>query len=268
MRQSRHNQHITAFCVLDANRIMIATTPPDIRAIRLSILDFTSHYEEPTHLLLPEFSDRVSWYSAAIGSNCQRSATSPGRLTLPFHASQTDRIFVIEFSINFEDENLQRTLILPSWCLERALVQSTSIPYLHTDVPWEEWGPRNTRLMTERPSTSEGQTADSSATGMRYVTIENGFAVVNDFNRFALRHTSDSELMENPLVKIVSGSSIADLPFFKRPITTSVPYRRIVTSLPVSATQRVGVAEDYLVVIEVWFRCWFCGYPLIYCEWF
>ncbi len=124
---------------------------------------------------------------------------------------------------------------------------------LDLTIPWREWGPQNTRSFPDRPIEARGDTSYPHTFGMRYMAVEEGFAIWYDFNPYPgrLAASTQQENAGDPYVDVIVDAVTHETPLFTESITTWVPYRRIATMLPLSEGQLLGLDEDWIVLSSV-----------------
>lgn len=240
------------FSYVDETHIAVASSSTGSHPPRISVIPFES-VGDPTsfqsiHFLLPPFSEDVE--NIFIDFFCYpEPGWVPHQTRGPpfFYTNREDRIIMVDIHSLMDGESEWSRLAVSSWKLLSYVRQFEGGP---TDVviPWSEWGPTSTRYVHVADRQS-----DNICFGTRYITNEGGRAVIYDFNR----HTVNRALSLGDQVNDVENSpcvvrdvSILSSPVFLGAVTTSLPYRKVLTSIQVSEIESVGLDEDWIIVID------------------
>lgn len=140
-------------------------------------------------------------------------------------------------------------------------------PDLATSLAWDEWGPRGSRLLETDCQLVADLQVDILVYGTRFIAPvlegepededdDPGVAlVVYDFNRLAAKKakTVDSEGAEpggDTIMNVFDGPTVSSLSMFQHPVTTWLPYRRVLLPLGFDP-EGLLIGEDGLVIIRV-----------------
>lgn len=135
-------------------------------------------------------------------------------------------------------------------------------------LAWGLWGPLGSRLLEPDCRLFADWEFDIRVYGTRYVTpIRNRdgevFLAVHDFNQRAARKAASTVEETSPEggMEVLHKPSTSSLKMFKRPVTTQLPYRRVLLPLPVDARlDGLLVTEDALLPFVVSY----IGIPLVH----
>ena len=153
--------------------------------------------------MFPPFVEGVTSPSMRIDASPERHSSKPLLFgSLPFRASRTDRLFLVEMNATIENTRHECVFVIPSWTLISELDRLSKSGDQRDMIPWDEWGPHCTRMLQlDLDSQVDHDFRSFTMFGTRCITVENGFATFYDFNRFAIRRamhsTSESSTVDH-----------------------------------------------------------------------
>ncbi|KAJ3488143.1 hypothetical protein NLI96_g3054 [Meripilus lineatus] len=256
---------VEAVSFLDTDHLLLVCSSGDPYVARLCVMEIpantTMKKPRTVSLLFPAFTPEMLNWGALIHSNPMQTGdfTKQAENKL-FNASPEQGIAIVEFHIGHKRNLHTELFVIPTRNLTR--LAATHLNGVHPDVtiPWGSWGPENTRFLPFTPPIPHHSDSLPCIMGTRYFAVEEGFVVIYDFNPFAARLTwsLNEQDMGDPDIYVVVGSQEAEAPLFSKAITTSVPYRRIVTMLQARAGRvlvLMKIVSFFLLILGNWLRC-------------
>ncbi len=240
------------FSYVDENHIAVAASSSGSQPPRISVIPFKS-VRDPTlfrsiHFLLPPPSEDVE--TVSIDFFCfPEPGWVPHQTRGPplFHANKEDRIIMVDIRSLVDGTLEWSRFAVPSWKL-LSFVQQFEGGSTDVTIPWSEWGPKSTRYVHVADRRS-----DNICFGTRYITTEGGKAVIYDFNRHTVNRASSMGDRVNgvePPPVVVCDVSTVNSPVFSETVSTSLPYRKVLTSIEVSESESVGLDEDWIIIVD------------------
>lgn len=226
-------------------RVMSQGSSLTLEAIDCSLSDmhnviFKMFAPAPVHIV--EYSDLVL--------NCDPvpSWTHPRYCNPPFFINSSDRILALEAHIASTlnvSVDLDTRIFIPTWVLLNYVHQYRGHESLDDVViPWESWGPENTRILTGPFRRG------CSTNGTNYASSADGFGELCEFNRFAVRRFLQAPFYDDDVkCEVVTEPSVVESDLFEGPVVTSLPYLKFTTQLPVSDDEVLVLTEDVAAVV-------------------
>ncbi|TFK71042.1 hypothetical protein BDN72DRAFT_494040 [Pluteus cervinus] len=199
----------------------------------ISIWDIDSG-AEVSRLCLPELADPDEWSLESVSVDAPPYLAHP-RPDRTFMTSPGHR--VISFSLTYSTGSVDlRAYILSDFLTSYATPRSSD---QDIDVPWEDWGPLNTRVM----DAGDQDDSDTHCQGFRVALAADDYNIsvrILDFNprRPAVRDPSPSD------AEVVSADSSTTVSYpwiFEKDIETHLPYTMHIRELPDSCPVDVPI---------------------------
>lgn len=258
LHQQWDSNALEMFSFLDEDHIIVAVKPDQTAGIpaRISVIPF-SKVIGPTSFttvdfILPAPSHGVSYRYVELLCYPEPGWVPQGSRGPPlFHTNQTDRIIIIRSLLEGSQQDFEEgergyvfLLVVPSWKLLET-IQRFSESHVDIHLSWSDWGTQSTRSLPH-----DSDAFGNLSFGTRYVTTEEDQVVIYDFNRYALQRAySPESAPRSDWVPPICATDDTTLnhPAFSDIVTTSLPFRKIITAIKIADGESVGIDEDWLI---------------------
>ncbi len=245
--QTSTNENIISFVFLDDRHVLQAVVQGS--STHLRIQSCARVPQEPDLIFgLPTLHSTPGIGVSNVVLNCDPvpSLRPPLDSKPPFFSNASDRIVVLEAFYYLDDFDLQLRFFIPTWALLSFLDERKVSQTPTSHIPWDAWGPTNTRVIP-------GPFLPACSTyGTSYASSSDGFGEIYDFNRFAVRRFMQAPFYEDDVrCEVITESTIIDSPtIFPEPITTSASFLKFKTYLPVDPGSILVLGGDVVVVVD------------------
>lgn len=183
------------------------------------------------------------------------------KLGVPFYAQGGGRMNVVTVVLTNGIEMQSFAFMIPSTTLLKRIAALPSLAStddqsqkanLNTNIPWDEWGPKGTRMIFEP---QHSNTWVCHVYGLRYTTpddvnmnddegIHGATSIsVYDFNPLPIRR--DARTVKSSMQMYITDSTTIDTDgVFEEPVTTSLPYRLSKMSTSLNEGEGMGDGKD------------------------
>ncbi|CAL1703568.1 unnamed protein product [Somion occarium] len=249
--------NLFSFAFLDGRHIAVAhgdrTIPQGELVAALTIIDISSRIREDQRvarkvtLYFPSFKSGWSLENIEVACDPAPCYSASPMFNPPFQVARLERIVSVKlFSVDpqWESEDAQQVLV-PAHTLISLVRSGESTS--NGGVPWHEWGPRKTRML--RAAALPNLAWCYPVYGTKCVGREQGKVVIYDFNQLAVRFAAGSP-PDSQSGEIILHSDTEEPEMFAGTITTSLPYRKFTSEVPIKRDDSVMINEDSIVVVK------------------
>jgi len=251
---------IRSFAFLTDQHVMIAVL--SAMGSHLLVMDFKHAPERPGRVSLEDVGNsqgvssfyfpRLSYASTiieiTIRSDPAPSWTPHPNLQIPFFTARDSRLYVITIWVENHAQMLSVVLFVPS----STLISRLNDGRFGDHHPWEEWGPRGTRMI---PSPGHSFVWVCYVFGTKFVVHRQLGTTpsiqVYDFNHLALQQALGSDnVPSNMTERVVWSSVVHNYGVFSTAVSTSLPYLTRTTPLQLESGDAVMCSEDSLIIVK------------------